>query len=244
MTDPTTELSQAQVDSYREDGFLALDRITTDEEVDRLVDVYDRLFTTRTDRDERKELAATDEEGNETLPQVNGASEYEPDLLETRYFDNASAIAERLLGEEAEFRGDHAIRKPAGDGAETPWHQDEAYWDPTLEYDALSFWLPLQEATVENGCMQFVPGSHDRDVLPHHRLGGDAEGLEVDDPGAYAADATACELPAGGATVHDSRTLHYTGPNRTARPRRAYILIFGTPPRERDQPRDFYWQEE
>jgi ectoine hydroxylase-related dioxygenase (phytanoyl-CoA dioxygenase family) len=65
----------------------------------------------------------------------------------------------------------------------------------------------------------------------------------VDVPEEHVTDATACELPAGGATVHDSRTLHYTGPNRTDRPRRAYILIFGNQPRERDEPRDFYWQE-
>jgi ectoine hydroxylase-related dioxygenase (phytanoyl-CoA dioxygenase family) len=243
VSEPTTRLSREQIESYHETGFLRLERITSDGEIEELLDVYDRLFTTETSREERKELAATDEEGNETLPQVNGASEYAPALLETQYYRNAAAIAEQLLGEETEFRGDHAIRKPARSGAETPWHQDEAYWDPGLSYDGLSFWMPLQEATVENGCMQFVPESHDEEVLPHHRLGGDAEGLEVDVPGEHATDATACELPAGGATVHDSRTLHYTGPNRTDRPRRAYILIFGNQPRERDEPRDFYWQE-
>jgi hypothetical protein len=54
----------------------------------------------------------------------------------------------------------------------------------------------------------------------------------------------ACELPAGGATIHSSKTLHYTGPNVSAGPRRAYILGFGVPPTPLDEPRDFYWLEQ
>src|SRR5262249_25958331 len=142
---------------------------------------------------------------------------------------NALAIARQLLGPETQARGEHAIFKPAGRGAATPWHQDEAYWDPTLDYTAMSLWIPLQEATVENGCMQFIPRSHRQDVLPHHCIDNDPRihGLEVDsiDP----STAAACPIPAGGATIHHNRTLHYTGPNRTSIPRRAYILGFGLP---------------
>jgi hypothetical protein len=85
VSEPTTRLSREQIESYHETGFLRLERITSDGEIEELLDVYDRLFTTETSREERKELAATDEEGNETLPQVNGASEYAPELLETQY---------------------------------------------------------------------------------------------------------------------------------------------------------------
>lgn len=242
MAGPTVHLGEEQIRQYHDRGFLRIEGITSEEEIEQLIDIYDRLFTEDTSQAERKELAATDEEGNETLPQVLGPSEYAPELLETQYYENAAAIAEQLLGEDVEQRGDHAIRKPARSGAETPWHQDEAYWDPAKQYEAMSFWLPLGEATVESGCMQFVPGSHEQAVLPHHQ--GDAEGLAVDDVDQQVSDVTACELPPGGATVHDSKTLHYTGPNRTEEPRRAYILGFGLPAEERDEPREFHWQEE
>lgn len=244
MADPSVELTQEQIDAYHANGFLAIDRVTTRDEIAELVDVYDRLFTSETTQEERKELGAIDEEGNETLPQILGPSELAPELLDTVYFDNAESIARQLLGEDAEFTGDHAIRKPARAGSETPWHQDEAYWNPALRYESLSFWMPFQEATVENGCMQFVPGSHELEILPHHGLEGEAAALEVDDPDAHVTDVTACELPPGGATVHSSRTLHYTGPNQTDQPRRAYVLTFGLPTEEREQSRDFYWQEE
>jgi ectoine hydroxylase-related dioxygenase (phytanoyl-CoA dioxygenase family) len=235
-------LDQEQIGAYREQGFLRIDRITTDEEIAELREIYERLFLSETGKEDRKQLGDIDEEGEETLPQILGPSDRAPELLETQYYANAEAIAEQLLGEDADFQGDHAIRKPSGGGAETPWHQDEAYWDPALRYDALSFWLPLQEATVENGCMQFVPGSNGERVLPHHGVGEEAEALEVDDPRKYDEDVVACELPAGGATVHGSRTLHYAGPNTTDGPRRAYILSFGAPTEERDEPREFQWQ--
>ena len=56
--------------------------------------------------------------------------------------------------------GNHAILKPARIGGATPWHQDEAYWDPRYAHRAVSIWLALQPATLENGCMRFIAGSH------------------------------------------------------------------------------------
>jgi ectoine hydroxylase-related dioxygenase (phytanoyl-CoA dioxygenase family) len=131
--------------------------------------------------------------------------------------------------------------KPPQYGAATPWHQDEAYFNPAQIHNNLSVWIPLQEATVENGCMQFIPGSH-KEVLPHHHIGHDPDvpGLEIDQ--IEPENAVACPIPAGGATIHNCRTLHYAGPNLSDIPRRAYVLIFGTPTLERDIPRDFPWR--
>jgi ectoine hydroxylase-related dioxygenase (phytanoyl-CoA dioxygenase family) len=44
------------------------------------------------------------------------------------------------------------------------------------------------------------------------------------------------EIPAGAVTVHHARTLHYAGPNTTANPRRAYILVMNAPPRPAERP--------
>jgi ectoine hydroxylase-related dioxygenase (phytanoyl-CoA dioxygenase family) len=166
---------------------------------------------------------------------------YAPELANGQFRVNAMHIAKQLLGQECVAQGEHAILKPARIGAETPWHQDEAYWGEDREYNALSIWIPLQPATMENGCMQFVPGSQKLEVLPHHSIGHDprVHGLEVE--GADVSRAVACPIPAGGCTIHHNRTLHYAGPNRSDIPRRAYILGFGTPPKKRDIPRVFQW---
>jgi ectoine hydroxylase-related dioxygenase (phytanoyl-CoA dioxygenase family) len=248
MPEPTLRLTDDQIRFYRDNGFLAVtEPLTTTEEIDRLAAIYDDLFKRRAGREtgDQFDLAGTDEEGKEeALPQILGPSRYAPELTQGLLFANAQALAKQLLGEEAAFGGDHAIFKPAGTGAPTPWHQDEAYWDEALKYNSLSIWIPLQEATVENGCMQFIPGSHKWEVQTHHSIGNDPRihGLEIEME-IDQSKAVSCPLPPGGATFHDSRTLHYTGANQTQTPRRAYILGFGTAAVKLDQPRDFYWNK-
>jgi ectoine hydroxylase-related dioxygenase (phytanoyl-CoA dioxygenase family) len=244
MIEPNIKLSEEQIAFYHHEGYLAIEAITTQEEVARLREIYDRLFAQRAGREEGNQfdLAGADEEDAEaSLPQILLPVKYAPELANALCRANALAIAKQLLGPEAEYHGEHAILKPAFHGAETPWHQDEAYWDPNLEYNELSVWIPLQEANLENGCMHFIPRSHQLEVMPHHSINHDPRihGLEID--AIDAVQAVACPLPPGGATFHGPRMLHYTPPNRSAIPRRAYILGFGTPAKKRATPRDFYW---
>jgi len=242
--EPTLTLTDEQVAFYRENGYLVLPELMPADEVARVRAVYDRLFAERAGREvgDQFDLAGTDEEGKEAkLPQILGPSKYAPELLEGRYRANLEHVAKRLLGSEGSVGGDHMIFKPARIGAPTPWHQDQAYWDPTLDYEALSVWIPLQEATIENGCMWFLPGSHKREILTHHSIGHDTRvhGLEVEE--VDVSKAVACPLAPGGATVHHCRVLHYTGPNVSDVPRRAYIVGAGRPATPRAVPYDFYW---
>ena len=244
MENSYSTLTAEQIASFRRDGYLAIEAITSAEELVWMREVYDRLFAERAGREEGNQfdLAGTDEEGVPAgLPQILSPSKYAPELKETHYWTNALAIGKQVLGPAAKIDFDHAILKPAGHGAPTPWHQDEAYWDPGLEYQSLSMWMPLQEATRENGCMQFLPGSHRFEVVPHHPIGHDprVHGLEVDE--ADTTEAVACPLPAGGATMHHCRTLHHASGNRSAGDRRAYILVVAAPTRKRKTPRVFPW---
>ena len=245
MTAATITVGEDQAAFFREHGYLVIEAITTPREVAQLRAIFDRLFAERAGREEgnQYDLAGTDEEDRPArLPQIVNPVNYDEALRDTLFRANAGVIGKRLLGKEAEFQGEHAIVKPPGIGGAAPWHQDEAYWKEELEYDSLSVWLALQDTTVENGCMQFIPGSHGGEVLPHHTIGRDPRihGLEVDevDPSA----AVPCPVPAGGATIHHCRTLHFSGPNRTGETRRAYIHTWAAPYRKREARRDFYWQ--
>ncbi len=246
MDKETITLTDEQIEFYHREGYLTIPAITSAEEIERIRDIYDRLFAERAGRDvgDQFDLASPDEDdGTQLLPQIMDPAKYAPELEDTFFRANSYAIAAQLLGPDLEYFVEHAIRKPPAIGAATPWHQDEAYWDPAVEYNSLSVWMPLQEATVENGCMQFIPGTHKMDVLPHHSIGHDPRihGLEVDT--VDVSKAVACPIPAGGATIHHCRTLHYAGPNLTDAPRRAYISVFRLPLVQRDLPRDFYWNE-
>jgi ectoine hydroxylase-related dioxygenase (phytanoyl-CoA dioxygenase family) len=224
-------LSDEQVSRFREDGYLVLDRISEAAEVEWLRGVFDRLFATSAGRVRgcQFDLAGTDEEGRPpVLPQILNPVEFAPELAETPFRLAALSIARQLIGPEAEPWFEHAILKPAEYGAPTPWHQDEAHRnDSGVDYEQLSIWMPLQEATAENGCMQFIPRSHIGPVLSHRSPGDDRRVMALECIGDFdPAKAVLCPLAAGGATVHHARTLHHAGANRSSIPRRAYILAF------------------
>jgi hypothetical protein len=245
---PTVSLTPQQIERYHADGFLALDALTTQEELRWMREVYDRIFDARAGREagDQFDLGGADEEGKPAvLPQILMPSKYAPELRDGLFRANAEAVARQLLGPDMIPQGEHAIFKPPRIGAATPWHQDEAYWGDTMDYQSISIWIPLQEATVENGCMWFVPGSHREPVRPHHSINHDprVHGLELDDSPVMGR-AVACPIPAGGCTIHGNRTMHYAGPNTSDVPRRALILGFGTKPvPHRGPPRDFYWNK-
>ncbi len=242
-------LTTDQMRFFHLNGFLAItEPITDDVELAWMREVYDRIFAERAGREsgDQFDLGGTDEDGKtEALPQILNPSKYAPELKDGKYLAVATEIVRQLLGPEVSAGVAHAIFKPAGHGAPTPWHQDEAYWDPQWQYKNVSIWMPLQEATLENGCLWFMPGSHEWDVQPHQSINGDARihGLEMLDTG-FAKDAIACPLPPGGITIHRNRTAHYAGPNTSAIPRRALILGAGLPNKPRPgASRRFPWNE-
>ena len=251
---PNVSLSDEQIAQFHRDGFLALPQITNDPEVEMMRAAYDRIFQNKAGRDQgaQFDLAGLDEEGKEAaLPQILGPEKFAPELWDTQARANALHIVQQLLGPDVEAQGSHAIFKPAKHGAETPWHQDEAYWNADLEYRSMSVWLPLQDVDESNGCMQFIAGSHQQDIAKHQSINNDPRihGLELaPDADIEIGQATICPLPAGGATFHPSRTLHYTAPNNSDRPRRTLIMMYGTPTKKREEvglePRRFPWMEE
>jgi len=249
-TEAVTSLTDQQINDFKTHGYLALDAVTTPEEVDRLRVLYDKIFTEKAGRDEGMEfdLAGTDEEGKEaTLPQILNPAKYVPELLETQLLKNVQRIGEQLVGPEAKAGFAHAIFKPAKIGSATPWHQDASYWNPEFISYNLSVWVPLQEATIENGCMHFIPRSHELDVVKHQSIGNDprVHGNELHPDEMWRAkDAVACPLPPGGCTIHGGYTLHYTPPNKSDIPRRALILGINVPGKKRDKPMRMPWQEE
>jgi ectoine hydroxylase-related dioxygenase (phytanoyl-CoA dioxygenase family) len=94
--------------------------------------------------------------------------------------------------------------------------------------------------------MQFIAGSHrTADVINHHTQNNNPRihGLEVDNPSEYTKNIVSCPLSSGGATFHHCRTLHYTGPNLSNAPRRAYTLQFQCDTKERATPRPNSWNE-
>lgn len=227
-------LRDEQVSEFRERGFTHVDRITTDEELEWLEPIYEHLFrSTRGDWTGQYDLSQPfGAEGQHYVPQVITPEARVPQLLETNAVRNARAIAAQLLDAPPHQLKpwSHMIYKPARVGGELPWHQDEAYWDERFAYRALGCWVPLDVASVDSGCMHFLPGSHLRPIRAHEHI--DADPLVQ---GLFAVDVDgSTEVPVplqpGGATFHHCRTMHRTTPNTSDHPRRAWATEFQLDP--------------
>lgn len=244
-------LTEEQVVFFNQQGFLHIERMTTDDDVAMLREIYDDLFERQAGRDEGNQfdLGGADEEGQQaSLPQILNPAKYAPELNDSLLLKNVQAVAMRLLGPEAKTSFAHAIFKPPHHGAETLWHQDAAYWNPDMIHRGLSVWVPLQPATLENGCMHFIPGSDQFDVVEHQSINNDPRihGLEIHPAlrDRYIKPIQACPLDAGGCTIHNGYTFHYAPANRSDIPRRALILMASIPGTKRIKPRRFPWMEE
>jgi ectoine hydroxylase-related dioxygenase (phytanoyl-CoA dioxygenase family) len=242
-------LPAATLAEFNERGFTCLPQISSPAELQELRAIFEQLFMKRAGRKEGMQydiLGHDEDQAEQSLPTIINPSNYAPALRHLQCRDNAAAIARQLLGPRATRAFEQVILKPPMVGGPTPWHQDEAYRvDPDFAYQQVSIWMPLRDATTGNGCMQFIPGSHRSGILPHSSPGGDrrihaiecAEGFD-------SSTAVACPLPAGHATVHHGRTLHFAGPNRSPEARYAFILSFEIPPEPLRTARNFYWNAE
>jgi phytanoyl-CoA hydroxylase len=124
-----------------------------------------------------------------------------------------------LIGPDTRLYWDQAVYKKPETPKEFPWHQDNGYtFVEPQQY--LTCWVPLVDATVDNGCPWVVPGEHRNGTLEHWLTPVGYQCLT--DP----ADAIPVEAPAGSVVVFSSLTPHRTGPNVTDATRKAYILQY------------------
>jgi ectoine hydroxylase-related dioxygenase (phytanoyl-CoA dioxygenase family) len=136
--------------------------------------------------------------------------------------------ASQLLGNKAvRFWHDQLFHKPAKTGGVVAWHQDYSYWTRTKPMSHLTCWCGLDDSTVENGCVQYIPGSHKWGLLPKPVIAGEihgiAEFLNEEQKKAFDHPVPA-EVKAGEAIFHHPLTLHGSGENKSNRPRRAFVI--------------------
>jgi hypothetical protein len=155
---------------------------------------------------------------------------YHPAWQGNVYERRAASVVAQLHGPGMAIDYDQLLAKrPERADALFHWHQDQAYWIETPDQRTATFWLAVDESTLENGCMRFVVGSNREPRLrPHRPLHGDREKSHtlvavIDE----ARDAIRpVPIQRGDVTVHDERVIHGSGGNRSPGWRRAYIVAF------------------
>jgi non-heme Fe2+,alpha-ketoglutarate-dependent halogenase len=125
---------------------------------------------------------------------------------------------EDLIGPDILCWGTNFFIKEAHDDGFVSWHQDSTYWglEPP---DVITAWLAFSDATVENGAMKFLPGSHKLDQIAHRDTfhennlltRGQEVAMEIDEKAAVDAPIRAGEM-----TLHHVRLVHGSTPNQSA----------------------------
>lgn len=134
--------------------------------------------------------------------------------------------ASQLLGGAVRFWHDQLFCKPARHGGVVAWHQDYSYWTRTQPMAHLTCWIGLDDSRRDNGCLQYVPGSHRWSLLPKPILAGNMDSLREALTPAQLSEfqPVSIELERGECAFHHPLMLHGSQANSTDRPRRATVV--------------------
>jgi phytanoyl-CoA hydroxylase len=134
------------------------------------------------------------------------AMAYDPGLL---------GLVRRLLGgAEPLLFQDMALIKPPF-GREKPWHQDHAYFNVPIETPIVGVWIPLEQATPENGCMHMILGGHKKGPRTHFKR----RDWQICDTAVEAGDRIAMPMQPGDVLLFDGKLPHGTPTNQTGQHR-------------------------
>jgi ectoine hydroxylase-related dioxygenase (phytanoyl-CoA dioxygenase family) len=221
-------LSDEQVRFFHENGYLAGLRVLTDEQVDalraELSAVMDPAHPAHSFFYEFHSNESTDP--STVLFHALGAWRVSPAFHDLLWSPSFVVPASQLLDGSVRFWHDQLFCKPPRHGGVVAWHQDYSYWTRTQPMAHLTCWIALDDATAENGCLQYVPGSHRWNLLPKPALAGTMEAIQsvlTNEQRAQFAP-VAVELPRGFASFHHPLMLHGSSANRSDRPRRGTVV--------------------
>ena len=159
-------LDEEQIERFDRDGYVATkDAVLTPSQLAQLRADLDCLTDESTPHpklDLLHELHYNEAKGSgQVLFHSLGHWRCAPSMHDIAYLDAITLPASQLLhGRPVRFWHDQAFVKPGGDGAVVQWHQDYSYWDRTGPMAHLTVHIALDDQTLENGALHWVPGSH------------------------------------------------------------------------------------
>jgi hypothetical protein len=221
-------LTAEQVGRFDEQGFLPGVRLLTDEQVEALNGALVRLV----DADHPGHKYFYEFHSNEShnpatvLFHALGAWRIEVPFHDILWNPAFIVPASQLLRGPVRFWHDQLFCKPANHGGVVAWHQDYSYWTRTEPLAHLTCWMALDDSTVGNGCVYYVPGSHKWNLLPITGLTGDMDEIKtvLTDEQKAAFRPVPVELKRGEAVFHHALTVHGSYENRSPRQRRATLI--------------------
>jgi ectoine hydroxylase-related dioxygenase (phytanoyl-CoA dioxygenase family) len=222
-------LNEDELAFYRENGYVAGVRILTDPQVEMLREELEEFFDPQhAGRELWYEYHSNESaDPKRVLFHALGAWRIRAGFHDVLWHPAFTVAASQLLDGAVRFWHDQLFCKPARHGGVVAWHQDYSYWTRTKPLAHLTCWIGLDDSTRENGCLHYVPGSHQWDLLPITGLAGDMDAIrEVLNAEQWEAfnNPVAVELKQGECSFHHGLTIHGSFENSSERPRRAVVI--------------------
>jgi hypothetical protein len=223
-------LTKEQVDFFNENGYLAGIKMLNE---DHLEILRDELFQLVDPTHPGNHLFYEYNSNESTDPQTIlfhalGAWRITPGLHDVLWNPAFVMAASQLLGNKpVRFWHDQIFYKPPKKGGVVAWHQDYSYWTRTRPVAHITCWCALDDATIENGCLQYIPQSDKWGLLPKTVIAGELQGIREflnDEQKKQLDNPKPTPVKAGEAVFHHSLTLHGSGENKSSRPRRAFVI--------------------
>jgi len=222
------QLSQEKIEFFDEYGYLSGLRVLDDRQVEtlreELSEIVDpkhpghRLFY-EFHSNESKDPA-------KTLFHALGAWRIKQGFHDLLWHPAFLIPASQLLRGAVRFWHDQLFCKPAYHGGVVAWHQDYSYWTRTTPLAHLTCWIGLDDTTSDNGCVNYIPGSHLWPDLPITGLTGEMNAIESVLTDAQKAQFKPVQiiLKKGECSFHHPRMIHGSFANITPQPRRATVI--------------------
>jgi phytanoyl-CoA hydroxylase len=222
-----TRISQKQIDAYCENGFVIIKDFLTAEELEQWRAAVDAAIGARGKERilGRKEKVDDNAYYNNVFVQrVNLWMDNEPIrnlILDPRI----GRMAARLAGVDGvRIWHDQALVKQPWANP-TGWHLDNPYWS-FHSRNAITIWVALDDATLENGCLWFLPGTHKSATFDNVGIGPNIGDLFKVYPQWRTIKAAPAPMKAGSCSFHNALLAHGAGPNFTPGWRRAMTCAY------------------
>lgn len=219
-------LSSAEKNHYLEEGWVIPEFRLPESQVNCLVEALNELIRRNPGVRPEKLVSAHIERsgGHDNGEGVRGVA----DFLRLAQNPEIVDLVSDVIGNDVILWGAHVFCKPAGNGYETPWHQDGHYW-PIRPLATCTVWLALEESIVENGCLRVIPKSHISQQL-HEHLHEDREDLTLQQrmvAGSFDENAAVnIELQPGQMSLHDIFMIHGAAANTSDKRRTGIALRY------------------
>ena len=220
-------ITQQQIDFYRENGFLVIEDFLDPGELAHWREVTQEAVDQRLASEQRSLSNQTDPDAYyaQVFTQCLKLAETHAGMHELMHDPRLGRMAATLAGVGGiRIWHDQALFKPPF-GNPTGWHLDNPYWSFSSR-DSLSIWVALDDATRDNGCLYYLPGTHRTATYQNAGIGQNQADLLKFYPQWREINSVGCPCPAGGTVFHNGLTAHGAGANMTNHPRRAMTCAY------------------